>query len=513
MSGSGDETPPDSPDKKSSYISPLREKLSATAESSAIKARNYYDTQIMNPNSQTKELTRSTAVSLTDSVHSALNNANNLFNHLYGKNAPSRNQIRKTLELITNMNQMVNVWGENIVNWAKCDDDRITSIDCPCCYICGETISGATHMEHKIPSVPAYLNVPNILRIHGTPFFNKWETYIDASNNFEQLTQLYNLINCTTPYDAVAVNNKFNEIFDAARLNEETGSDYTYWRILLKFWMMEFAYAHAQCNLFKGDVIMCRPLDAGASDYNALNEDAEICEDNMKNIIKYQYITKKIPNAPKDRTIAMFNHLNETLNAVQDKYFERNPFRDNTAAVNNIINNRPDDRDIRIDTLIAMNMQFAMNAPQIYRNIKRINEIQNEINLGNTANRPELVILVHELNQLWPGTAERFGFGEYLYSAQSGTSTPPPVDYTQEIVEKANDRGRTKETEKKNRPIYRESRSRDNEEEKDNSGGAIKNKRRTQKRIASRRRKYTQRRKRNKKTTTRRKRYTRKQKK
>ncbi len=510
MSGSGDETPPDSPyttcrTTNSQKVTPVKRAISNNVPSSEGRASNVYGAHAISQASVTGQQLYSTGRSSMDSVHSALNNANDLFCRLYGKNAPSRNQIRKTLELITNMNQMVNVWGENIVNWAKCDDDRITSIDCPCCYICGETISGATHMEHKIPSVSAYLNVPNILRIHSTPFFNKWETYIDASNNFEQLTQLYNLINCTTPYDADAVNKEFNEIFDEVGLNEETGPDYTYWRTLLKFWMMEFAYAHAQCNLFKSDVIMCRPLaaGAGASKDDAPIKNAEICIDDDIISQKYDNITKKIQNSPKNRTIAMFNHLNETLNAVQNSYFERNEFQ---TAFNNITNYN--DTDIRRNTLIAMNMEFAMNAPQIYENINRINEIQDEINLGNTANRPELVILVRQLNELWPGTAERFGFSEYLRPVQSRTLNPP-----RELNENNESRFTTPTRPSGSSPSYnrrspnqkRPTTSTDDNVSK--KGGTTKNKRRTQKRIASRRRK------RNKRSTTRRKRYTRKQKK
>jgi hypothetical protein len=514
--------------------------LSITAPSSAFLARNVSEAQRANQNSNTGQKAASTASASMDSVSSALNNANDLFNHLYRQNAPSRNVIRDKLELlIKNIDQMENVWGVNIVNWAKCNNEkRIQTINCPCCYLCGLPISGLTHMEHKIPSVSAYLNVPNILRIHGTSFFTNWETYITSGNNFIQLTELYNLINCAENYDKAAVNDKFNEIFTAAGLRNNTHDD-IYWRELLKFWMMEFAYAHAQCNLFKSDGIMCVPRAAGArarDDANNPIEDAEICINDITHIIsnKYDKITKNIKNAPrlKARTISMFIHLNETLNAVQENYFRRynNTLHDNTEVVDELIMNYPDRADINKNTIIAMNMRFAMNAPQIYTNINRINTIKDEINLGNTANQAELVRLVGDLNDLWPGTAERFGLDIYLQGDAMGygMSTPPPPSSTEKSSagedepNRPRSRSRSREKDTKNKKSATSSdvteergrpRERGNTERRrrlrsrDPRGGTIKNKRRTQKRITSRRRKIT------KKLMSRRKRYTRKQKK
>ena len=167
MSGSGDETPPDSPEKKTiikeGQDTPIRTNLLAPAVSSVARGRKIlYSVQEAPGESLILGDLSNTADASDKSVSSTLDNAFNIFN-MMNNNAIPRDSIRNTLELIKNMDQMKNVWGENIVNWAKCGDDRIKSIDCPCCYLCGKKINGKTHMEHKIPSVSAYLNVPNIL--------------------------------------------------------------------------------------------------------------------------------------------------------------------------------------------------------------------------------------------------------------------------------------------------------------------------------------------------------------
>jgi hypothetical protein len=548
---SGKKTSTDSPIKTNTItnpkvlITPVKEAaLSIIAPGSAFLARNVSEAQRANQNSNTGKKAASTASASMDSVSSALNNANDLFNHLYHQKAPSRNDIRNKLELIKNMDQMENVWGVNIVNWAKCDNKKIIqNINCPCCYLCGLPITGSAHMEHKIPSVSAYLNVPNILRIHGTSFFTNWENYIISYNNFIQLTELYNLINCAENYDKAAVNDKFNEIFREADL-PSNNNDADYWRELLKFWMMEFVYAHARCNMVKSSDIICRPtskkIAAGAEADTELINESDICTDITINDDAYNKIINKIEqkvdnvDALKTRTINMFNHLNATLNAVQETYFKRynNDLHDNTDALAELIMNHPNIAEINKNTIIAMNMRFAMNAPQIYTKINRINTIKDEINLGNTANQAELVRLVGDLNDLWPGTAERFGLDIYFqsYAMETGMSTPPPPSSTEKSAagrdepNRPRSRSRSREKDTENKSIVQRLRSSvassrrsslvdrlrssvKSREEKDSLGGTIKNKRRTQKRITSRRRKTS------KRLISRRKRYTRKQKK
>jgi hypothetical protein len=246
---------------------------------------------------------------------------------------------------------------------------------------------------------------------------------------------------------------------------------------------------------------------------------------------KYEdFTTKMHPTSQlKSRTLNMFNHLDTILRAVQESYFERNPLHDNTSAVLDVINQNPDIADIKRNTLIAMNMQFAMNAPQIYENIKKINKIQAEIISGNIANKSELVRLVRQLNDLWPGTAERFGFDEYLRSEQYIMTTPPRTPIKNSAAGGEDKSETSKNNTRRSRRLNEtntslssantgqsspshtrdtaSSRAKKRQKFNPTRGGTLKNKRRTQKRIASRRRK------RNKRSITRRKRYTRKQKK
>jgi|688.fasta_scaffold197840_1 hypothetical protein len=525
---------PDSPPTKTNTtsrdeVTPVKYAMSAPEANSAAKSRRIYKALVKNPTSSTGQKAANTASASMYSVSSALNNANDLFNHLYKDDAPSRNAIRNKLQLIKNKYQMENVWGEYIVKWAKCDNDRIKKIiNCPCCYLCGKKINGKTHMEHKIPSVSAYLNVPNILRIDGTKFLKDWENYINGSNNFEQLTQLYNLINCDDNYDVIEVNNSFDTIFNDAKLPNKTQDD-IYRRNLLKFWMMEFAYAHEKCNLFKSDVIMCSPRAAGArardDDYDDKPiENAEICIDQDIISQKYDEFTKNItldyPIKSKNRTIAMFGHLNDTLKALQESYFIRynnNPLHDDTSAVANVIFTNPASADINRNTIIATNMRFAMNAPLIYEKLAEINKIQVEIESGNITHQYQLVGLMGELDSLWPGTSARFDLNKYLLegdAAEFGMSTPPPPSN-----EKSAGEGEEKQTPFTAMPpsgprpsvnLSSNQKRRRNyipDDKSGKKGGTIKNKRRTKKRIASRRRK------RNKRSSTRRKIYTRKQKK
>ena len=507
---------PDSPPTKTNTttrdeVTPVKNAMSAPEVSSAAKSRRIYDAQVKNPTSSTGQKAANTASASMYSVSTALNSANDLFKYLYKDNAPSRNTIRNKLELIKNKYQMENVWGEYIVKWAKCDKKRIQkNIPCPCCYICGRTISGDTHMEHKIPSVSAYLNVPNILRIDGTKFLKDWENYIKTPKGFEALTRLYNLINCNTIYYVIEVNNSFDNIFNDAKLPNETQDD-IYRRNLLKFWMMEFAYAHEKCNLFKSDVIMCSPRAAGArarDDDDKPIENAEICIDQYIISHKYDEFTKNItldyPIESKNRTIAMFGHLNNTLKALQESYFSRynnNPLHDDTSAVANVIFKNPASADINRNTIIATNMRFAMNAPLIYEKLA-------EIESGNITNQYQLVEIMGELDSLWPGTSARFDLNKYLLegdAAGAGNVTQHP--YTSADVNTSLSSANTSQSSSGYSADTASSRAKKRTKYNPTKGGTLKNKRRTQKRIASRRRK------RNKRPMSRRKRYTRKQKK
>jgi hypothetical protein len=581
MSGSGDEienedVPPISPIIITGAVEPStpeqnKQPQIISTPPTAVKAATIDPTYSNSPGmlrgvalsmeESTQSKTGSNTKTATASNRKAITASQNLFSYLYNKNL-TREKVRTTLAIESNQEQMANVWGLNIVNWAKCEGAYDI---CPCCYLCGLpinyfNISNQTppQMEHKIPSINAYLNVPNFLRTKNTPFWNNWQTYItNARISFNSLKELYNLINCTDNYDAYNVNRMFNEIFDSAGLNppnEKARSDYTYWRNLLKFWMMEFAYAHVICNGAKSMNFICGGLRSGATAEDDVVSDKDTCVDNIISTSKYKAFVesagnrmstyqegmifgsekgkntktfKELLNGRKNRTTNMFNELIATLDNVQNLYFQRMPGQTEFA------------KDIMQEAIIATNIRYAAVYPQIKgakRDIdKLLDAIENTTNqIDNISEAIEALESMkpkvrsprnaeqqirsnqraiseykkdvetlksqsetysQQIDKLWPGTLLAAAGGEET----SGNLTPPPsfmaippsAPRPSDNHQSSNQKRRTAY------PI---------DDKSGKKGGTIKNKRRSQKLLASSRRK------RNKKPLSRRKRYTRKQK-
>lgn len=583
MSGSGDEIENDDGSPKSPIISKAdaiapstpeqktQEKIISTPPT-VVKGAATASTYLNSP-AITKGVAQSMAQSrqsktgintkiATESNRTAITAAINLFEYLYNRDL-SREKVRTTLAIESNEKQMANVWGSDIVRWANGSN----CIDCPCCYLCGlpinyfnTTTQTPPQMEHKIPSINAYLNVPHFLRTKNTPFWDKWQTYItNARKGFEPLTRLYNLINCADNYNEDAVNVMFNQIFDAAGLNPPNGEaipDYTYWRELLKFWMMEFAYAHEICNGAKSFNFICGDLRSGATAEDDVVSYKDVCVDNIiytskynefvesagKRMSAYQEgmisgpqkgknttIFKKILNFREDRTTNMFKNLITILDYVQDLYFKRIP------------DQREFTQDIRQQAIIATNIRYAA----VYSEIKLMKQERDNLlsSIENTTNQIDNIDKAIEalesmktkarsprhidqeirskqraiskyekgvkilqaqseessqkINTLWPGAGTLSGAAAAGGEETSGNVTPPPSFMAIPPLGPRPSDNLQSSNQKRHTayPI-------DNKSGK--KGGTIKNKRRTRRLIASRRRK------RNKRPMSRRKRYTRK---
>lgn len=581
MSGSGDETknedgngnnsqlqtPKQTPEKTKDALN-TREKvvsvLNKSSISSAKKQRsltNIFErpgASMFDDTKQEESDIRRGTSAVSSSSHRSVRNsttaAQELLNILKSSDETDDQSIKKDVRKMlergkTNESQMISVWGNNIVNWAKCSRDNV---NCPCCFLCGLPINkndSQCAMEHKIPSVPAYLNAPHFDRI-GQYFFKTWQTYIKLQKNVRQLTELYKLINCVPlDYNQTSVNNKFNEIFNAANLPAEP-PNYNYWREILKFWMMEFAYAHKQCNSAKSATFICGDL---TSDGCVL--------DNIENPRTYEAFANKVKNPYKKniisrrvRTTNMFRHLNGVLNEVQRLSCERSGCESNETARS---------------TIHILNLRYAQVRPEyerIQQQIKENNDWIKQANARITENnsttnmRPRyreeaqketirltdgimlcknnIAILTQQLRELWttetdiadeldndaatqPDVVSSAAGGEEkekavsVYTGKSaggeekfktsGNITPPPRESVE--INTSLSSANTSQSSSGYSADTASSRAKKRTKYNPTIGGTLKNKRRTQKRIASRRRK------RNKRSTTRRKRYTRKQKK
>jgi hypothetical protein len=498
----------------------------------------------------------------TESNRTAITAATNLFDYLYDMDL-SREKVRTTLAIDSNEKQMANVWGSDIVRWANGSN----CIDCPCCYLCGlpinyfnTTTQTPPQMEHKIPSINAYLNVPHFLRTKNTPFWDKWQTYItNARKGFEPLTRLYNLINCADNYNPDAVNVMFEEIFQSAGLQNNT-EDSNYWRELLKFWMMEFAYAHAICNGAKSFYFICGDLRSGATAEDDVVSDKDVCVDNIISNPKYKAFVENASNRMstyqegmisglkkgknttnfknllkhrENRTTNMFNNLIETLYNVQELYFQRMPGQTTFnrdirqqaiiatniryAAVYSEIKLMKEERDNLLSSIENTTNQIdnigeaiaALNSMKAQaRSPRQKDQIDQKIRSNQTANleyKKDVETLQaqsgeysQKINRLWPGAGT-------LSAAGAGNVTQHP--YTSADVNTSLSSANTSQSSSGYSADTASSRAKKRTKYNPTKGGTLKNKRRTQKRIASRRRK------RNKRSITRRKRYTRKQKK
>ena len=183
-----------------------------------------------------------------------------------------RGKIRKDTALgIVEKQQFSDIWGRHVLNEAK----QNSSV----CYLCGRPIvpQAPPEMEHKIPSpvmfttmmhyrqmTMFYADEPNISQ---DSVYTRWHGFINNPDNNDNLLKLYKLINGgdtsdrnPNVYPEDDIDTLFDEIFDAflpdipyiVRKKKED-----FFRYLIKYWLLEFAYSHHLCNQAKSDLPIC----------------------------------------------------------------------------------------------------------------------------------------------------------------------------------------------------------------------------------------------------------------
>ena len=255
-----------------------------------------------------------------------------------------RGKIRKDTSLgIVEKQQFSDIWGNYVLTEAK----KNTSV----CYLCGLPIvpQAPPEMEHKIPSpvmfttmmhyrqmTMFYANDPNTSTSQDS-VYTRWHNFI---NNADirypiKLLKLYKLINGGHPSDITpddypkdGIDNLFNEIFEAflpyiPYIVNKRKEDF--FRYLIKYWLLEFAYSHHLCNQAKSDLPICHTTETKY--YNAFSTSVRNRLKNKEKDSKTEQESKIIGNkfvvnitSRKNRTCAMFAHMQDTRKLALDEY-------------------------------------------------------------------------------------------------------------------------------------------------------------------------------------------------
>ena len=163
-------------------------------------------------------------------------------------------------DFIKEENQMKDIWGITVTDYAKGE---------ACCYLCKVKIvkRAPPEMEHKIvcPIVfTQFLHYNKLKKLYFTgdntrTIFMLWSDF--KKLNQDSLTELYKLINCSPsnkPYPKKNINDNFEAIFEkfntyiksviSIHAIDKFNNEFTFYKSFIKFWLMEFAYAHHTCN-------------------------------------------------------------------------------------------------------------------------------------------------------------------------------------------------------------------------------------------------------------------------
>lgn len=161
-------------------------------------------------------------------------------------------------DFIKEENQMKDIWGKEVTDYAKSQN--------ACCYLCNVKIveRAPPEMEHKIvcPIVfTQFLHYNRLKKLYFTgdntarSIFMLWSDF--KRQHDDSLKKLYMLINCSpnTEYPKDSIDKKFNDIFEEFKIyikNEQirinNNNEFIFYKSFIKFWLMEFAYAHHTCN-------------------------------------------------------------------------------------------------------------------------------------------------------------------------------------------------------------------------------------------------------------------------
>ena len=257
--------------------------------------------------------------------------------------------------------------GPNITYWTKTSSYAR-------CFLCRQSItfrdnqkSFNPQVEHKFPSVMAHLNVPPPSRIPNN-VFNNWNNYINDNNNILKLKELYNLINGNNRYyNENIINSKFNDLFDDANIPKHSDSDInpTYWRNILKFWMLELAYSHERCNQAKNSYQICGNITYYP---NKMKTYDKLYTKMLNSVwMTKNQITKDSIKTSRTLNQQMFMHLNNTLNDVQQIMITR-------TEITNI------DEDKIRQAIALTNLKYYLDQEQLKSKQNELKQINNQIN-------------------------------------------------------------------------------------------------------------------------------------
>ena len=199
--------------------------------------------------------------------------------------------------------QMKQVWGVNLTAKAKTPNYH--------CYLCGGNIvvkntadeKVSPEMEHKLPCTYFYAKFPSIFRVFDEVLI-KWISWVDEDGNVERENAIHILYYLMNPienntFNDEEVNKQFNTIFKDFKAdtevralandpeftdkvvaylqkkntnNSSTEFDNVQFNeylqdfgVVLKGYLMEFAYSHHYCNQIKSNYFLKKPSGSSTS--------------------------------------------------------------------------------------------------------------------------------------------------------------------------------------------------------------------------------------------------------
>jgi FtsZ-binding cell division protein ZapB len=243
-----------------------------------------------------------------------------------------RGKIRKDTALgIVEKQQFRDIWGRHVLNEAK----KNSSV----CYLCGRPIvpQAPPEMEHKIPSPVMFTTMMHYRQMtmfyadepnkSQDSVYTRWHGFINNPDNNDNLLKLYKLINgAPTPNTSISnvypedgIDTLFNEIFDAFLpdipyiVRKKKGD---FFRYLIKYWLLEFAYSHHLCNQAKSDLPICHTSEKYYNAFSSsVSKRVKTQEKDSKTKQEANMIGRTVVDDitnRKPRTCDMFQHMEDT---------------------------------------------------------------------------------------------------------------------------------------------------------------------------------------------------------
>ena len=333
---------------------PSREVLKYMENISGINTSNIPQAISNEVNNIMKNLEEMCSDYRTSKVHCDLykENMQQIFNLELDLAKTLRSKIRKDTALgIVENQQFSDMWGKRVKEKAKLNESV--------CYLCGLSIvpQGQPEMEHKIPSPVMFTTIMHYRQMtmfyaedprgntKQESVYTRWHKFINSPDHYDNLLKLYNLINgASDDYSKTKIDNSFNVIFEAflktiPYIKDKGKGDF--FKYLIKYWLLEFAYSHYICNRAKGDLPLCHETynyyktfstsvtkrignyHKGSTD-NRLNQECLMIRDNVVSNIKTR----------EGRTCAMFAHMKETREKALEKYTTISEVFDGSGSCN-----------------------------------------------------------------------------------------------------------------------------------------------------------------------------------